>query len=193
MQLLAPECLGERQLSFRVAAKPDFSTRAAFKRSPINEQKTSRASIVIEPSETVTVAWLQSLGLPFTNIEAVTEVDKHNRPHFVGEVHHPAEELWWDYFEHYESARSGTSVIAPFWGTSDALILHLVTLYALSIVVRYLPSLWQRIERGNLDHIRALLEGYMSEFDHVGSLMALERITGHRILLAQPGTFGAPL
>ncbi len=36
--------------------------------------------------------------------------------------------------------------------------MHDVTLYALSIVVRYLPSLWHEIEYGSLNHIGALME-----------------------------------
>jgi len=193
MQLLAPECLGKRPLSFRIAKTQDLSSAMWGKSNKGSATTTTRGSILIEPNGTVTVDWLESLGLPFANIEAVTAVQKYHRPHFVGEVQHPSEDLWWDHFEHYESDRSGKSIISPFWGTADALILHLVTLYALSIVVRYLPSLWQRVERGDLDHIRAMLEGYMSEFDHVGSAMALGRITGRTLILTQPGTFGAPI
>jgi hypothetical protein len=95
--------------------------------------------------------------------------------------------MWWGYFPHYKSDYTGTSVIAPFWGMSDVMALHLVTLYALSIVVRYMPSLWQRVEVGELDHIKALLEGYLAIFDRVGPAMALERITGVKLELAQPG------
>jgi hypothetical protein len=59
--------------------------------------------------------------------------------------------------------------------------------------VRYLPSIWQRVEHGDLDHIRALIENYLAVLDHNGPQLALERITGIRLEVATSGSFNAPL
>ena len=90
------------------------------------------------------------------------------RMHFIGEFEHPNSGTWWDYIATYKSSYCGTSIIVPLWQrTSDPVALHLMILYASSIVVRYLPSLWHEISEGRLDHIRALLEHYLTIVDAV--------------------------
>jgi hypothetical protein len=71
-------------------------------------------------------------------------------------------------------------------------LLHFVILYALSIVVRYLPSLWYEIDHGPLDHIRALLEEYIVVTDRVLPRLAIERITGINLRLLHPGSLMGP-
>ena len=94
----------------------------------------------------------------------------------------------------YKSGYCGTSWIVPLWGTiQDPFIIHFVVLYALSIVVRYLPSLWHEIEYGDLDHIRALIEHYIVIVDGVLPQMAVERITGKRLQVVHPGSMQAPV
>jgi hypothetical protein len=199
MQQLAPECLERPALSFHVGHDGFGDAGANGLRRPGTEKRstalaTTRASIFVEPTREVTAEWLGGLGLPFRNIAAKTKpLLPHDRPCFVGEVQHPSDELWWDHFPHYKSDYTATSVIAPFWGTADAMALHLMILYGLSIVVRYMPSLWQRVEVGPLDHVHALLEGYLAAFDRVGPAMALNRITGVRLELSQPGGFNSPI
>jgi len=68
-----------------------------------------------------------------------------------------------------------------------------MVLYALSIVVRYLPSLWHNIENGDLNHIRALIEHYLAIVDGVLPRMSVERITGVHLRIDQPGSMGAPV
>jgi hypothetical protein len=58
--------------------------------------------------------------------------------------------------------------------------------------VRYLPELWHEIESGSLDHVRALLDYYVAIFDNVVPIIALERLTHHRVLAVQPGSLHAP-
>jgi hypothetical protein len=68
-----------------------------------------------------------------------------------------------------------------------------MTLYALNIVVRYLPLLWHEIEDGALDHIRALIEQYLVIVDNVPPQIAISRITGRRLITVQPGSPQGPL
>ena len=84
--------------------------------------------------------------------------------------------------------------VPPFWnGLADPFVLHLAILYAWSIVVRYLPSLWHRVEDGDLDHVRTLLEYYLSIVDNVLPAIMYERVTGTRLHVAQPGGLDAPI
>jgi hypothetical protein len=68
------------------------------------------------------------------------------------------------------------------------MLLHFVILYALSIVVRYLPALWHEIEDGALDHLRALIEHYLVIVDNVLPRLAIESIIGRRFIVVQPGS-----
>lgn len=65
----------------------------------------------------------------------------------------------------------------------------LVLLYALSILVRYRPSLWRQIREGELDHFRALIETFLSEVERILPEQFLEKITGQSISVYQPGSF----
>jgi hypothetical protein len=66
-------------------------------------------------------------------------------------------------------------------------------LYALSIIVRYLPLLWHEIEDGKLDHIRALIEHYVVIVDNVLPQLAVQRLTGRRLIAVQPGSLQGPV
>lgn len=112
--------------------------------------------------------------------------------YFVGNFSHPGDDYWWKYIETYKSGYCGTSIIVPVWGTRDPLLIHFVILYALSIIVRYLPSLWHDIEEGELNHVRALVEHYLAIVDNVLPQLTLERITGDRLSIHHPGTLSAP-
>jgi len=35
-------------------------------------------------------------------------------------------------------------------------------LYTLSIIVRYRPSIWRRVQEGDLDHMRVLIEAFLA-------------------------------
>jgi hypothetical protein len=67
-----------------------------------------------------------------------------------------------------------------------------VILYALSIVVRYLPSLWYEIDHGSLDHIKALLEEYIVITDRVLPRLAIERIAGINLRVLPPDSLMGP-
>jgi hypothetical protein len=143
-------------------------------------------------SSKVDIAYLNSLGLPFTDIQAeVHSVSKIT--FFNGKLAHPPDKHWHEYIDLYKSGYSGTSYIVPLWQrVNDPFVIHFMILYALSIVVRYLPSLWHDIEDGDLDNIRALIEHYLVIVDNVLPRLAVERITGRRLLVVQPGSLFAP-
>jgi hypothetical protein len=133
------------------------------------------------------------LSLPLLELES--EVDNvSNQTFFTGRLTHQAEEPWYGSLELYKSGYSGTSYIAPLWGgIRDPFIFHFLILYALSIIVRYLPSLWHDIEDGSLDNVRALIEHYLAIVDNVLPRMAIQRITGRDLVVVQPDSLGGPL
>lgn len=201
------EYLGVQPLSLHVG----FATRNMANLSQMTRQNLMRAprpaqmpAVATPPQQItyiavypqgakITEGYLNSLGLPIKNIAA-----EHDSPtkssYFVGEFSHPAGSQWWQHLETYKSGYSGTSIILPLWGEiSDAFVIHFIVLYALSIVVRYLPSLWHDIENGDLNHVRALIEHYLAIVDGVLPRMSVERITGVRLRVDQPGSMNAPV
>jgi hypothetical protein len=158
------------------------------------EGPTATTYVAIYPHGShITAEQLNSYGFSVKNIEAESSHIDADSAYFVGELTHPKEDLWWDHIETYKSGYSGTSLILPFWGMTDPLVLHLSILYAFSIVVRYLPETWHTIEHGRLDHIRALLEHYLVIVDNVLPKLAVERLTKTRLQVAQSGGLNAPI
>lgn len=207
LQTTIDEYLDIAPLSFHIVAaqrnmtedlarkQQNLPNMGPFDASPLpapGAEKTSYVSLVPTSSK-VTLEFLKSLSLPFLELE--TETDSFlDRTLFTGKLNHPVEEHWFKNLELYKSGYSGTSYIVPLWGgIRDPFIIHFLILYALSIVVRYLPSLWHEIEDGSLDNVRALIEHYLAIVDSVLPRMAVQRITGRRLVVVQPGSLEGPL
>ena len=206
LQPLVEECLGNQPLSFHIGHDgKNMELKAARNRehmaktgaftlnAPPDGNMTTTYVTIYPHSTNISKAYLDSLALPFNNIQEETDRYSGSKK-FVGEIKHPSADLWWNHFNSYKSGYCGTSVIVPFWGTiDDPFILHFLALYALSIVVRYMPSRWHEIEDGSLDHIRALIEHYLAIVDGVLPRLAVERITNARLNVVTPGGMNAPI
>ena len=206
LQSVSMEYLNKRPLSFHIGhSSRNMANRV--ERTRTHAEKTGQilfdpptpghnvtTYIAIYPHECqITADELNNYYLPIKNIvfeESKTQFDTN---HFVGELEHPKDDFWWQHIDTYKSGYCGTSLILPFWGMIDPLALHLSILYALSIVVRYLPETWHEVEYGKMDHIRSLLEHYLVIVDNVLPKLAVERLTRTRLLIVQPGGFNAPL
>jgi hypothetical protein len=206
LQSLLGETLGVTPLSFHVGHAAENMTRQSEQweedfragRAPqFDRQSTTSAEqvtyVAIYPhGQNLKGEYLNSLDLPLKNIRPSSEGD--DQPYFVGDVTHPNKIHWSEFLDTYKSGYCGTSIIVPVWGkVADPLLIHFITLYALSIVVRYLPLLWHEIEDGNLNHVRALIEQYLAIVDNVLPQIAIERITGRRLIAVQPGSLFGPL
>jgi hypothetical protein len=89
---------------------------------------------------------------------------------------------------------SGTSWIAPvLGGIKDVFAIHLMLLYALSILARYRPAVWREVIEGSLDEYRALIIGYADIAHRILPELALKTIYGRRIHVTMPGSFTAPI
>ncbi|CAE6866482.1 hypothetical protein R75461_08307 [Paraburkholderia nemoris] len=204
LQSVTHEYLGRRPLSFHVG-KTFFSETErqidlsggslnGFLYDPKSglpaETMTTAVELLLHGYE-LSAEEANTFGLPIYNFRDVTdEITKRPRP--VGEVGHKTSLQWHDVLPLHKSGYCGTSVMSPFWGLTDIFTLHLTILYAFSIVVRYLPSLWHEIEDGNLDHLRALLEHYLVIVDNVLPQVALERVTGQRVFAVASGSLFGP-
>jgi hypothetical protein len=156
---------------------------------------TTTTYIGIMPSSPkITLDYLHEQQLPLSNLRFVQDDILGGSPYFVGDLVHPREEHWYDILNIHKSGSCGTSTIVPLWGgITDPFIINFAALYALSIVVRYLPQLWHEIENGSMDHVRALIEQYVATIDNVLPKLAIEKITGRKVNVVQPGSIFGPL
>lgn len=206
LQLLIEETLGTEPLSFRVA----YATKNHIVQSermhehaqktgqmllnpPISGPSTETYIGIYPHGQRLTAEYLNSFDLPITNIRPEEDTATKSS-YFIGDFTHPSDKHWYQYLQTYKSGYCGTSIIVPFWGNiADPFIIHFMTLYALSIIVRYLPLLWHEIEDGKLDHIRALIEHYVVIVDNVLPQLAVQRLTGRRLFAVQPGSLHGPV
>ena len=63
-----------------------------------------------------------------------------------------------------------------------------VILYALSIMARYLPSAWRRVEGGDEDQYLALVQASLAVWERLLPEHFLESIAGETVRTAQPGS-----
>jgi hypothetical protein len=206
LQLLIEETLGTEPLSFRVAYAMK-NRIVPSERMQGHAQKTGQVLFnppIAEPStvtyigiyphgQKLTAEYLNSFDMPIKNIRPEKDTVTKSS-YFIGDFIHPSEKQWYQCLQTYKSGYCGTSIIVPFWGNvADPFIVHFMTLYALSIIVRYLPLLWHEIEDGKLDHIRALIEHYVVIVDNVLPQLAVQSLTGRRLIAVQPGSLHGPL
>ncbi len=124
-------------------------------------------------------------------ISEITEVASESPGrHFRVAVDHPGKKVHWEALRVHQSPFERQALIRPIFGAIDEYrAICVVLLYALSIIVRYRPSIWRRVQEGDLDHMRVLIEAFLAVVERVLPEQFLETITGQRVFAKQPGTF----
>ncbi len=104
-------------------------------------------------------------------------------------VDHAGFENFWPALHTHRSPYVDQSLILPVFNSVDEYrAICLVVLYSLSIVVRYRPSLWRRVQEGDLDYMRVLIEAYLDAVERVLPEQYLGQITGQIVIAKQPGS-----
>lgn len=153
-------------------------------------QKKARQSYIklVDLSARMNKEDLIWLPASITEITPITS-DKWGR-HFRARVDHPDHELWWGAVKVHNSPFERNAFIQPIFGSVDEFrAICFALLYALSIVVRYRPSLWRRVQEGDLDHLRVLTEAFLAIVSRVLPEEFLASITGQPVSVHQPGSF----
>lgn len=128
-----------------------------------------------------------SYPAPLSEIQRVGSEGSERR--FKAAVDHALGGSWWDVLDMHGSPFVRGAMIRPiFRDVKQYRTISFVLLYALSIVVRYRPSVWRRVQEGDLDHMRVLIEAFLSVVERVLPEQFLKSITGSRIYVAQPGS-----
>ncbi|TKJ37946.1 hypothetical protein CEE37_13355 [candidate division LCP-89 bacterium B3_LCP] len=149
-----------------------------------NNTKNKRCEYIqIYPqTKTTTLEKIRSYAWPFSGIlEDYNEFEK--KKYFVGRLYHEGAVLDYTRF-FYRSDYSLFSYIVPIFQTiNDPVLINLMLTYALSIIVRYMPDTWHKIQKYDLNHLGSLIEYYISIFDQVVPMISLARITGEEIYI----------
>lgn len=143
--------------------------------------------LLIDDTGRLTVNDVVKFPGPFREI-AQAHSNDHSR-HFRAAVDHPGKDNWWGALSLHHSPFERTALILPIFGNfNDYRGTCLALLYALSIVVRYRPSLWRRIQEGDLDHWKALIEAFVAVVERVLPEQFLSKISGRPVSVHQPGS-----
>lgn len=142
---------------------------------------------LVDDTGRMTVEDVAGLPGPLHQIRAVDS--KTRARHFNAAVNHPGMPTWWGALKVHHSPFERSALILPAFGCiDDYRAICLAILYGLSIIVRYRPSLWRRVQEGDLDHMRALIEAFLLASERILPEQFLESVTGERLSIHQPGS-----
>ncbi|GEL75594.1 YaaC family protein [Myxococcus virescens] len=177
------------------ASKPSWITptydHAANPSSSLPEQDervSTTYAIFVDDSARLTVDDIAAFPGPISQITEIASKDPGR--HFRVAVDTTGKDLWWDALRIHRSPFERTALIVPAFGAvGDYRAICVALLYSLSIMVRYRPSVWRRVQEGDLDHLRVLIEAYLAVVERVLPEQFLECITAQRVFAQQPGAF----
>ncbi|WP_053183728.1 YaaC family protein [Pseudomonas thivervalensis] len=169
--------------------KPSWVTPAYDQESNGRHHRaTTTYALLIDESGRMTVDDIAAF--PGAIREIIQVSSRSSASHFRVAIDHPESSIWWDALQLHHSPFKRHALMLPLFGTiNEYRATCLVLLYALSILVRYRPSLWRQIQEGELDHFRSLIETFLSAIERILPEQFLEKITGQSISVHQPGSF----
>ena len=144
----------------------------------------------IDHSGKVSVEMLKNAGWPLTEIRQVEDHEDTGTA-FRGRVDHAGHDLFWTVLPTFTSPFVNSIALLLFptvGGICHYRTIAVVTLYALSIMVRYMPSKWRRIEGGDEDQYLALVRASLAVWERLLPQHFLESIAGETVRTAQPGS-----
>jgi hypothetical protein len=158
--------------------------------SVFGEQKrpTATYAVLIDDSARLTKEDIAAFPGPISQIAEVDSTEPGR--HFRVAVDSAGKDVWWDAIPLHHSPFERTALIVPVFGVvGEYRTICFALLYALSIIVRYRPSVWRRVQEGDLDHLRVLIEAFLAVAERVLPEQFLESVTGQRVFAKQPGSF----
>ena len=112
---------------------------------------------------------------------------------FRARVDHAGHDLWWTVLPTHSSpfGNSPAVLFPTVGGLREYRTIAAVTLYALSIMARYMPSAWRRMEGGDEDQYLALVQASLAVWERLLPEHFLQSIAGETVRTAQPGSWFA--
>ena len=150
----------------------------------------STYGLFLDRSGEVPVERLKSAGWPLAEIRQAEDHEGTGTA-FRARVDHAGHDHWWAVLPTHSSpfGNSPALVFPTVGGAREYRTIAAVTLYALSIMARYLPSAWRRIEGGDEDQYLALVRTALAVWERLLPEHFLESIAGETVRTAQPGSW----
>lgn len=151
----------------------------------------------IDPSGKVAVERLERAGWPIADIRKLErESNDLAERVFRVRVDHAGHDTMWPVLPTHSSPfGNGPACPALLFpavgGLREYRTIAVVTLYALSIMARYMPGAWRRIEGGDQDHYFVLVQTALAVWERLLPEHFLESIADETVHTAQPGSFFA--
>lgn len=137
-----------------------------------------------------TVEDIAKLGLPLEQIEYIQS--EYPGLHFKALVRHPDHEFWHGAVKLHHSPFTTSSYIIPIFGdVSEYRCITTVILYALSILVRYRPSIWREVASGKYEDYLVLTGEFLSVFERLAPEKFLAALLDSKVSVVQPGSMFA--
>jgi len=145
---------------------------------------------ITDISCTKTIEDIANINLPIEQIEYTTS--KYPGLHFKALIEHPEHEYWHGAIKQHRSPFAASSYVLPIFGSvSEYRCIATVILYALSILVRYRPSIWREVVSGKYENYLALTDEFLSIYERLAPELFLESLLDTNVRAVQSGSMNA--
>lgn len=142
----------------------------------------------IDRSGLIPIERLQTAGWPLAEVQSA-EGKEGDGQTFRARVDHSGHPLFWNVLPTHSSpfAHRTTLLLPTLGGMTEYRTIAVTTLYALSIMVRYMPSAWRRIEGGDEDQYLALVKASLAVWERTLPEQFLQSVANETVYSKQPG------
>lgn len=166
---------------------PTFDNEANSFNYSSTEKAQRTYSKLIDRSGRWSIEDVLKINAPLSEISELKSGTTHK--YFRALVDHKGHKYFWSSLKTYSSPYVDQALIVPAFKSVDQYrAINLAVLYALSIVVRYRPSLWRRVQEGDLDYMAVFIEAYLDSIERILPQEYLSQITGQKVVAKQPGS-----
>lgn len=152
-------------------------------------QKDGSYIALFDYSETTSIEDAKTLIGPLEKFEAYDNRDEIRA--YKAWIRHSANEHWWEKVNTHKSAFCDSTIIKPLLPNIDDWEIYAVMiLYCMSILVRYTPSIWRKIQHGEWDGYSAIFDQFAMVVERVIPNIFYEKITGNKLNIKMPGALG---
>ncbi len=173
--------------SWVVPALDDCSNAGLLSRGKAGKPSSTYIRL-FDTSGRVTSERLLNAGWPIAELTAIPQ--EADGPSFRVRVDHSGHDYWHEVLpiRHSPFEQRATLILPIFGDVSEYRAIATSILYALSILVRYMPSAWRRVEGGDWDQYLALIRTTVAVFERLLPQEFLEAISDQQIHASQPGS-----
>ena len=186
---LFAEVFGGPRSWVSLAYDDEGNARGATALNATPRKASSTYGLFLDRSGEISIDSLKSSGWPLAEIRRVDDFEGPESA-FRARVDHAGHDVWWTALPTHSSPfRTDSTLLFPtLGGLREYRTIAAVTLYALSIMARYLPSAWRRVEGGDEDQYLALVQASLAVWERLLPEHFLESIAGETVHTAQPGS-----